>query len=133
MAKKIHKFPWDPLVGKQAPNGRIATIIYYGPTAALATKVAVSVLEGDDPDSRVQLEIQKWFSDTLDIRRSHLINKKIIAFLRTYQVYSVLMRADKLMGCPHEEAIDYPEGEACPHCPYWQGRDRFTHELVDEA
>jgi hypothetical protein len=29
-----------------------------------------------------------------------------------------------MLGCPHEEGIDYPEGEACPECPYWAGRDR---------
>jgi hypothetical protein len=28
------------------------------------------------------------------------------------------------MGCPHEEEIDYPKGEACPHCPFWAGRER---------
>jgi hypothetical protein len=27
---------------------------------------------------------------------------------------------------PHEERIDYPEGEACPQCPFWAGRDRFA-------
>lgn len=25
-----------------------------------------------------------------------------------------------------EEGIDYPDGEACPQCPYWAGRDRFS-------
>jgi hypothetical protein len=24
-----------------------------------------------------------------------------------------------IVGCPHEEGIDYPLGEDCPHCPYW--------------
>ena len=24
----------------------------------------------------------------------------------------------RLIGCPHEEGIDYPEGHSCPHCPY---------------
>jgi hypothetical protein len=30
----------------------------------------------------------------------------------------------------HEEGIDYPEGEACPRCPFWAGRDRWTGQSV---
>jgi hypothetical protein len=37
---------------------------------------------------------------------------------------------ERIIGCPHEEGIDYPEGKSCPQCPYWAGRDRFTHERV---
>lgn len=29
-----------------------------------------------------------------------------------------------MMGCPQEEGIDYPMGEACPQCPFWAGRER---------
>jgi hypothetical protein len=33
-------------------------------------------------------------------------------------------------GCPHEEGIDYPEGEPCPQCPFWTHRDRWTGKLL---
>jgi len=33
-----------------------------------------------------------------------------------------------IIGCPHEEGTDYPEGKSCPQCPFWAGRDRFTQE-----
>jgi hypothetical protein len=33
------------------------------------------------------------------------------------------------MSCPHEERIDYPEGEKCPSCPFWANRNRFTGEI----
>jgi hypothetical protein len=36
--------------------------------------------------------------------------------------------ADRIIGCPHEEGIDYPEGEECPLCPFWKGRDRWSGE-----
>ena len=39
---------------------------------------------------------------------------------------------DKLLGCPHEEGIDYPEEEWCSQCTYWQNRDRFTHLKIDD-
>jgi hypothetical protein len=31
----------------------------------------------------------------------------------------------RIIGCPHEEGIDY-EGATCPACPFWAGRDRWT-------
>jgi len=37
---------------------------------------------------------------------------------------SVVM-TDRIIGCPHEEGIDY-EGSTCPDCPFWVGRDRWT-------
>jgi hypothetical protein len=33
---------------------------------------------------------------------------------------------EKIFGCPHEEGIDYPEGEKCPYCPYWATHDRYS-------
>jgi len=32
---------------------------------------------------------------------------------------------DGIIGCPHQEGIDH-EGESCPVCEFWRGRDRFT-------
>jgi hypothetical protein len=37
---------------------------------------------------------------------------------------------EEIFGCPHEEGIDYPEGDFCPECTYWKGRDRFSGEIV---
>jgi len=37
---------------------------------------------------------------------------------------------DRIIGCPHEEGIDYPLGRTCPRCPFWAGIDRFTHEPI---
>jgi hypothetical protein len=37
---------------------------------------------------------------------------------------------DRIIGCPHEEGIDYPDGQKCPQCPYWASRDRFTHDVI---
>jgi hypothetical protein len=35
-----------------------------------------------------------------------------------------------MLGCPHEEGVDYPMGRTCPRCPFWAGIDRFTHEPI---
>lgn len=104
----------------------IATVAFYGPTADLATKIAVSIL----PDERSQPDLLKrWFTEGTDIRNDSVIGEKISDFLRQHQVRSVVL-ADGILGRPHEEGIDYPEGKSCPKCPYWAGRDRFTHERI---
>ena len=61
--------------------------------------------------------------------RSVLIGDQILAFLKEHGAKSVIA-TDSLIGCPHEEGIDYPEGKSCPRCPYWAGRDRFTRERI---
>jgi len=31
--------------------------------------------------------------------------------------------AERVIGCPREEGIDYPAGEVCPECLLWKSRD----------
>jgi MFS family permease len=47
-----------------------------------------------------------------------------------FGVRSVAM-VDRIIGCPHEEGVDYPEGEECPECPFWRGKDRFDHAVPE--
>ncbi|CAN7782530.1 hypothetical protein LJR267_010008 [Paraburkholderia hospita] len=40
---------------------------------------------------------------------------------------------NRIIGCPHEEGIDYPEGEAVrrpPLRPFWSNRDRWSGEIT---
>ena len=103
-----------------------ATVAYYGPSEARASKVAVAIVmsEGAEPES-----LQRWFSEVSDVRADPQINEAVLHFLQQHGVKSVVM-LDRIIGCPHEEGIDYPEGESCPQCPYWAGRDRFTGKLI---
>ena len=32
------------------------------------------------------------------------------------------MNAEIVVGCPHEEGIDFPLGGDCPLCPFWNGK-----------
>ena len=103
----------------------VATIAYYGPTDETATKVVVSIFT----DAALETgPIQKWFSDQ-EIRNDTRIFAEILQFLTDHHVKSIAM-VDRIIGCPHEGGIDYPEGEACPACPFWKGRNRWTGELV---
>jgi len=103
-----------------------ATVAFYGPTADLATKVAVAIIrdERGDPDP-----LQRWFTEDMDVRTDPGVGEQVLAFLREHAAKSVVV-TDGIIGCPHEEGIDYPEGKSCPRCPFWAGRDRFTHERI---
>ncbi|HKF04150.1 MAG TPA: hypothetical protein VKB49_17645 [Candidatus Sulfotelmatobacter sp.] len=105
----------------------VATVAFYGPDDKLATKVVVSVFlrENSDPDF-----LKRWFSTgNEDVRQDLDIGEQILAFLKPHAPRSTVM-TDGIIGCPHEEGVDYPEGRSCQQCPYWAGRDRFTHERI---
>lgn len=104
----------------------VATIAYYGPNNTRATKVAMGIVasEGAEPDP-----MEKWLLESGDARNDDSILESIIGFLRAHAVKSVVA-VDRIIGCPHEEGIDYPEGGKCPECPFWANRDRFTGEVL---
>src|SRR4051794_36452244 len=67
-------------------------------------------------------------SDYGDIRADPGIAREILEFIEKHRVLSVAM-TDGVIGCPHQEGVDY-EGEWCPICEFWHGRDRFTGHRV---
>jgi hypothetical protein len=109
-----HKFP-------------LATVAFYGPDDRKATKVAVAIITkaGAEPAF-----LERWFSEDADVRNHPRIGREIAAFLESHNVANVAM-ADRIIGCPHEEGKDYPLGQICPHCPFWEGRDRWTGLMVN--
>ena len=102
----------------------IGTIAYYGPTDQFATKVAVGIRSKHDK----LIELKRWFTTNEDARLNSKINEEIAEFLQHHNVYRIATM-DRIIGCPHEEGIDY-EGKTCPECTFWQGRDRWTGELL---
>jgi hypothetical protein len=102
------------------------TIAFYGPDNERASKVAVGIVADESGEV---VELERWFSDETDVRRDESIGLAVDRFLRDHKVLSVAM-TDGIIGCPHEEEIDYPKGKACPKCPYWKNRDRFSGELI---
>lgn len=98
----------------------VGTVAFYGPDDRRASKVVVGVIEaqGGEPILR------KWFSEDRDLRRADDVISEAAAFLTSHGVHSVAM-VDRIWGCPHEEGIDYPDGEKCPQCPFWADKDRF--------
>lgn len=115
---------------KKAKRGHrgypVATVAFYGPDASRASKVAVGIIPAEDAETS---DMRRWFSETGDARRDTKIGEEILAFISEHGAMTVAM-ADRIIGCPHEEGIDYPEGETCPTCPFWQERDRWSGELL---
>jgi hypothetical protein len=104
----------------------VATVAFYGADNTLASKVAVGIVpgEGERPE-----QMKRWFSDDTDVRYDADIGAEIIAFIESAGARSVVL-SDGIIGCPHEEGVDYPDGEHCPKCPFWANRDRWTGELI---
>lgn len=100
----------------------VGTVAFYGPNDERATKVVASVVEAEG-EPKV---LRKWSSDEMDVRIDPKIGQAVEAFLRSFSVKSAVITRG-IIGCPHEEGIDYPEGEACPDCPYWKDRDRWEN------
>jgi hypothetical protein len=123
-----HKAIWS--LEKQSRRGfrgyPLATVAFYGPDDRRATKVAAGIVraEGADADP-----LQRWFSEATDVRSDAVIARQIGEFIVAHAAKSVVL-VDRIIGCPHEERIDYPEGEACPQCPFWANRDRWTGERL---
>ena len=103
----------------------VATIAFYGPNLSQATKVAVGIVPFENEDV---VAMRDWKVDHGDVRADSGIAQEILEFIEKHGALSVVM-TDGIIGCPHQEGIDY-EGEWCPVCDFWHGRDRFTGQMV---
>ena len=97
---------------KQFPIG---TIVYYGPDDKTTTKIVASVFLALDAPAI----IKKWSGD--NIVTDPQVIAELGSFFKENGVERVVMTGSNA-GCPHEEGIDYPAGESCPNCVYWQNR-----------
>jgi hypothetical protein len=90
----------------------IGTLAYYGPDDQTITKVIAGVL----PNESTNPILKKWQGD--GIAEDASIAAEIGEFFQEHAAQNIVM-TEGIIGCPHEEGIDYPEGEVCPECPFW--------------
>jgi hypothetical protein len=102
-----------------------ATVAFYGPDDELASKVAVGIVEYEGAEVST---LERWFAKEQDVRTDTAIAGEILKFIQDHGARSVTMTRT-IIGCPHEEGIDYPDGQVCPQCPFWAHRDRWAGEL----
>jgi hypothetical protein len=100
----------------------MATIACYGPTPQQATKLVASIVprQGAEPTAH-----HTWTTLAGDVREDPATRDQVVAFIKAHDVRGTVT-APRLLGCPHQEGLDYPEGEECPRCPAWAGVDRWT-------
>ena len=103
----------------------LATIAFYGPNLDQATKVTVGIVPTENAEVA---ELRDWKVDRGDVRTDTGIAREMLEFIEEHGVLSVAM-TDGIIGCPHQQGIDY-EGEWCPVCVFWHGRDRFAGQRV---
>ena len=114
---------------RRANKYPLGTVAYYGPDNTFATKVVAALLER--PEQREAEVMRTWTTTSADVRTDPAIAAEVATFLRD-QGAKETVTAGRIVGCPHQEGIDYPMGRRCPQCPFWHGIDRFTHEPVAE-
>ena len=104
----------------------LATVALYGPDDTTATKLTVGIVPAEDADVS---DLRRWLAKgQTDIRDDIQVTEEVLAFITEAGANSVVM-TDRIIGCPHEEGIDY-EGATCPVCSFWAGRDRWTGKYL---
>jgi len=104
----------------------VATVAFYGPNDMHASKVAVGIILKEGSNAEL---LERWFSKNVDVISDLGITRAILRFIERHAVKSVVV-GDRIIGCPHEEGIDYPDGEKCPQCKFWAIRDRWSGDLI---
>ena len=96
-------------------NFPIGVLTYFGPDTQTISKIVAVVI----PSHEATPILRRWQGPEIasDPKAAFEIGK----FLKEQKVLEVVM-AEGVIGCPHEEGIDYPEGETCPHCPFWSNQ-----------
>jgi hypothetical protein len=99
----------------------------YGPDTARATKLVAALFTR--PSRRDADAMESWTLEAGDVRNDPVVAAHLAAWLKSHGVKDTIT-TDRIIGCPHQEGIDYPMGRACPQCPLWADIDRFTHERL---
>lgn len=129
MRPSHHELVYPPLAkkGKRGFTGfPVVTVAFYGADDLTATKAVAALVpaEGAEPAALERFAVAQG-----DARRDPNVGDAILAFCRSHGAASVLV-SERIIGCPHEEGVDYPAGERCPSCPFWHERDRWSGERL---
>ena len=100
---------------KSRPEYPIGTVALYGPDDRITTKIAAGVITSPNAEPI----LMRWMAT--DVAKQPKVQRELREFFEQYGVKSVAM-SEGNMGCPHEEGDDFPEGDDCPFCPFWAGK-----------
>ena len=100
---------------KKRPEYPIGTVALYGPNDQITTKIAAGVIKSPNAEPI----LKRWVAT--DVTTNPKVQREMLEFFQKHGVKSVAM-SEGNMGCPHEEGEDFPDGEDCPFCPFWAGK-----------
>ena len=100
------------MVIEEKENFPIGVLAYFGPDDQRVTKTVAVIIPGKER----QPIHKSWFTE--DLENDSKLAIKIGQYFLENGVNEVVM-TDGVVGCPHDEGIDYPAGQLCPYCPYW--------------
>ena len=89
---------------------------YYGPDDQTVEKIIAIVLPDQESDPKLKI----WQGPKIaeDTQTAAEIGK----FFQEHKVSEVTM-TEGIVGCPHDEGVDFPIGESCPYCPFWSEQE----------
>ena len=99
----------------------IGTLAMYGPDDKAITKMVAGAILFENAEPI----IRRWVAS--DVATNPKIQQEIREFFLQNGVKGVAMSPENI-GCPHEEGEDFPNGEECPFCPFWKGKQGSNRE-----
>ncbi|MBM4451608.1 MAG: tetratricopeptide repeat protein [Chloroflexi bacterium] len=110
---------------KQSAELPLATIALYGPDDTTPTKVTVGIIKQWEGEPT---ELKRWWGE--NVIRDPVVRAEILEFIKAHGAKSVVA-TDGIIGCPHEEGIDFTVGEDCPYCPFWRENKHKRQDSKD--
>ena len=99
----------------------------YGPTDKQAIKIVASILPAA---KAAALATRKWTSAEGDIRENASVQAELSGFFKEHRVAQAVV-TEEIIGCPHEEGIDYQSGGTCTECPFWATHPNSRGRLLE--
>lgn len=93
----------------------LGTLIPYGPDPERATKLTACVIPAPGAELTA---MKRWHLKEGDIRDDSEIADEVAKFFAAHKIASQI-NAPEILGCEHEEGIDFPLGAFCTQCAMW--------------
>jgi hypothetical protein len=91
----------------------IGTLIYFGPDDVTITKIIAVVIPHRESDPT----LKRWVGP--GVSSDPQVAAEIGSFFTFNKVREVVM-TDGIVGCPHEEGVDFPVDGTCQDCTFWR-------------
>lgn len=99
-------------VVKEKKEFPIGILAYFGPDNKTISKIVAIIVERPNADPL----LRKWIK--YEILSDPSVAAEIGQYFLDHDTKDVVI-GEGVLGCPHEEGVDFPKGEDCPQCPYW--------------